>query len=152
MSDPELPEKYLCRRRGKTARDEFCSLSKTAGFTGTRCGYTIVHQGTGVSPALPQEKRCRSMLCGTDVSAQNTMVLPILYRKRQRQCSVEEGVRQCRENLEYYRENARVITDTLSDLGIRFCGGSTFPVMSGLNARRTWIPGHFLTICCRRSR
>ena len=39
----------------------------------------------------------------------------------------EEGIRQCRENLEYYRENARVITDTLSDLGIRFYGGVHSP-------------------------
>ena len=55
----------------------------------------------------------------------------------------EEGIHQCQENLEYYRENARVITDTLSDLGIRFYGGY-IPRMSGLNARRTWIPGRFL--------
>ena len=39
----------------------------------------------------------------------------------------EEGIRQCRENLEYYRENARVITDTLSDLGIQFYGGVHSP-------------------------
>ena len=39
----------------------------------------------------------------------------------------EEGIHQCQENLEYYRENARVITDTLSDLGIRFYGGVHSP-------------------------
>ena len=90
----------------------------------------------------PQEKRCRSMLCGTDVSAQNTMVLPILYRKRQRQCSVRKAsvsAGRIWNTIGRMRESLRIHFQTLVS---GFMEGY-IPRMSGLNARRTWIPGRF---------
>ena len=44
ITDPELPRSIFAIEGAKKCAIEFCSLSKTAGFTGTRCGYTIVPQ------------------------------------------------------------------------------------------------------------
>lgn len=149
VSDPELPRSIYAVEGAKQCAIEFCSLSKTAGFTGTRCGYTIVPQELVFTASAGEEMSLNAMWNRRQCTKYNGT--SYIVQKAAAAVFSEEGIHQCQENLEYYRENARVITDTLSDLGIRFYGGY-IPRMSGLNARRTWIPGRFLTICCMRSR
>ena len=99
---------------------EFCSFSKTAGFTGTRCGYTIV----------PFElERDNASLNKLWLRRQTTKFNGVSYiiQNGAAQVFTEEGKKQVKENLEYYRENAKIITAALDELGIWYTGGKNSP-------------------------
>lgn len=125
VSDPELPRSiYAIEGAGKCAV-EFCSLSKTAGFTGTRCGYTVVPKeltftastGAGLSLNAMWNRRQCTKFNGTSY----------IVQKGAEAVFSDEGIRECRENIRYYQKNARLIADTLTKLGIRFFGGVNSP-------------------------
>lgn len=104
---------------------EMCSLSKTAGFTGTRCGYTII----------PKELMFKNEK-GEDVSVYKTW-----YRRQATkfngvsypvQCAAaavfsDEGQKQIRENIAFYQENAKIIAEALDEMGIYYTGGKNSP-------------------------
>ena len=62
----------------------------------------------------------------------------------------EEGMKECQENIGYYRENARMIAETLEKKRISFTGGVNSP--SGSSARREWSPGSSLIISLKMLR
>lgn len=99
---------------------EFCSLSKTAGFTGTRCGYTVV----------PKElHRDGHSIYDLWYRRQATKFNGVSYPVQCAAAAVfsEEGLMQIQENLNYYRENARIISSALDELGIYYTGGKNSP-------------------------
>ncbi len=99
---------------------EFCSFSKTAGFTGTRCGWTIV----------PMELEADGVkLNKLWLRRQTTKFNGVSYPVQAAAASVftEEGRRQIAENLAYYKDNAKIITDALDELGIWYTGGVNSP-------------------------
>jgi len=99
---------------------ELCSLSKTAGFTGTRCGYTVI----------PKELRrgghsLHALWYRRQATKFNGVSWPV-------QCAAAavfsgEGLRQIQKNLDYYRRNAQVISSALDALGIYYTGGKNSP-------------------------
>lgn len=125
VSDPELPRSIYCVEGAKKCAIEFCSLSKTAGFTGTRCGYTVVPR------ELVFEASDGTKLCLNDMwnRRQSTKYNGTSYIVQKAAAAVfsEEGEKECRENLEFYKKNARVIADTLTKLQIPFFGGIHSP-------------------------
>ena len=125
ISDPELPRSIYAVEGAKQCAIEFCSLSKTAGFTGTRCGYTIVPKELVFTASTGEEMSLNAMWNRRQCTKYNGT--SYIVQKAAAAVFREEGIRQCRENLEYYRTNARVITETLTDLGIRFYGGVHSP-------------------------
>ena len=99
---------------------EFCSFSKTAGFTGTRCGWTIV----------PMELEADGVkLNKLWLRRQTTKFNGVSYPVQRAAAAVftPEGRRQIAENLDYYRENAKIITAALDELGIWYTGGVNSP-------------------------
>lgn len=117
----------------KTCAVEFCSLSKTAGFTGTRCGYTIVPKALergGVSLNKLWLRRQTTKFNGVSY---------IVQRGAEAVFSAE-GLEQIRENIEYYRENALTIADTLDSLGIKYYGGINSPYiwLGCPNGMKSW--------------
>lgn len=99
---------------------EFCSLSKTAGFTGTRCGYTVIPKELELDG-----HNIYKLWYRRQATKYNGVSWPI-------QCAAaavfsKEGQKQIKENLEYYRENAKIITETLDKLGIFYTGGKNSP-------------------------
>ena len=101
------------------ARDcaiEFCSLSKTAGFTGMRCGYTIVPHELG-----PLNKMW--------LRRQTTKFNGVSYVTQKAAAAVftKEGIQQTREVLKIYQNNARVMMDALTSSGVYFTGGTVSP-------------------------
>lgn len=99
---------------------EFCSLSKTAGFTGTRCGYTIV----------PEELEFKgSSLNKMWLRRQTTKFNGVSYivQRGAEAVFTLEGQKQIRANIDYYRENARIITDAMDELNIWYTGGQNSP-------------------------
>ncbi len=104
----------------RTCAIEFCSLSKTAGFTGTRCGYTIV----------PEELEFQgSSLNKMWLRRQTTKFNGVSYivQRGAEAVFTPEGQKQIRTNIDYYRENARIITDAMDELNIWYTGGQNSP-------------------------
>lgn len=105
------------------ARDvaiEFCSFSKKAGFTGTRCGYTVVPDTL---------KRDGASLNKMWLRRQTTKFNGVSYITQRGAEAVftEDGEREIEENLQYYRDNASIITETMDRLHIYYTGGKNSP-------------------------
>ncbi len=105
------------------ARDvaiEFCSFSKKAGFTGTRCGYTIVPDTL---------KRDGASLNKMWLRRQTTKFNGVSYITQRGAEAVftEAGEREIEENLQYYRDNASIITETMDRLHLYYTGGKNSP-------------------------
>lgn len=125
ISDPELPRSIYAIEGAKRCAIEFCSLSKTAGFTGTRCAYTVVPKelvftasnGTEMSLHAMWNRRQSTKFNGTSY----------IVQKGAAAVFTEDGMKQCQANIKYYQENARIIADTLTRKNIRFFGGIHSP-------------------------
>ena len=105
------------------ARDvaiEFCSFSKKAGFTGTRCGYTVVPD------TLEREGASLNKMW---LRRQTTKFNGVSYITQRGAEAVftEAGEREIEENLQYYRDNASIITETMDRLHIYYTGGKNSP-------------------------
>lgn len=104
----------------QTCAIEFCSLSKTAGFTGTRCGYTVVPE------ALTFNDSCLNKMWLRRQTTKFNGVSYIVQRGAEAVFTTE-GQKQIRANIDYYRKNAKIITDTMDELGIWYTGGQNSP-------------------------
>jgi len=120
VEDPALPRSIFELPGARTCAIEICSLSKTAGFTGTRLGWTVI----------PKELRRGGMeLNGMWVRNRTTKTNGVSYILQKGGAAVftDEGQRQTMENIRIYKQNAKVLTDTLDELGIWYCGGKNSP-------------------------
>lgn len=120
IDDSRLPKSIYEIEGAKKCAIEFCSLSKTAGFTGTRCGYTIV----------PNELVFNGMsLNKMWLRRQTTKFNGVSYivQKGAEAVFTPEGQTQIQENLSYYKKNANIISDTLDRLNIKYTGGKNSP-------------------------
>ena len=120
IKDKNLPRSIFEIEGAKKCAIEFCSFSKTAGFTGTRCGYTIVPQELvydGVHINKMWLRRQTTKFNG----------VPYIVQRGAEAVFSEEGQKQIQENIAYYSENAKIIADTLKAKGIYFTGGTHSP-------------------------
>lgn len=133
VKDKELPRSIYEIEGAKECAIEFCSLSKTAGFTGTRCGYTVVPK------ALVRDGMSLNRMW---LRRQTTKFNGVCYvvQKAAEAVFTAEGLVAIKENIEYYSENARIIADTLSSLGIWFTGGINSPYiwLKCPNGMKSW--------------
>lgn len=125
ISDSELPRSIYAIEGAKQCAIEFCSLSKTAGFTGTRCGYTVVPRELVFTASNGQKMSLHAMWNRRQSTKFNGT--SYIIQKGAAAVFTEEGMAQCRENIAYYQENARIIADTLTRRNIRFFGGVHSP-------------------------
>lgn len=125
VSDPELPRSIYTIEGAKKCAIEFCSLSKTAGFTGTRCGYTVVPRELTFPASNGKEMSLHAMWNRRQCTKFNGT--SYIIQKGASAVFSEEGMKQCQENIRYYQENARIISETLKKKNIRFFGGVHSP-------------------------
>ena len=118
VNDDSLPRSIYEIPDAKKCAIEFCSLSKTAGFTGTRCGYTIV-------PFDLKDKVINKMWLRRQTTKFNGV--SYIIQKGASAVFSSEGQKQIKENLDYYKQNAKVIIDTLDKLKIKYTGGKHSP-------------------------
>ncbi len=116
ISDDSLPKSIFEIEGAKDCAIEFCSLSKTAGFTGTRCGYTVVPKALG---------KLNKFWLRRQTTKFNGV--PYIVQRGAAAVFSEEGQKEIKENINYYKENARVISDTLTKCGIWHVGGKHSP-------------------------
>ena len=116
ISDSSLPRSIFEIEGAKNCAIEFCSLSKTAGFTGTRCGYTIVPKNL---------EKLNKMWLRRQTTKFNGV--PYIVQRAAEAVFTEEGQKEIKENIGYYKENAKIISDTLEKCGIWHVGGKHSP-------------------------
>lgn len=115
-----LPRSIFEVEGAKKCAIEICSLSKTAGFTGVRCGYTVIPND------LIFEGQCLNKLWYRRLATKFNGVSYIVQRGMTAVFS-DEGQKQVRKNITYYKKNAKIIADALSELDIHFIGGENSP-------------------------
>ena len=120
VSDEELARSIYQVEGAKTCAIEFCSFSKMAGFTGTRCGWTVVPDEI-ISDGLSANK----MWLRRQTTKFNGV--PYIVQRAAAAVFTPEGRSQIAENLGYYKKNAKLIADGLKEVGVWFTGGEHSP-------------------------
>ena len=145
VQDENLPRSIYEIDGAKRCAIEFCSLSKTAGFTGTRCGYTIVPKDLKV-----KVNKLKLLKIDSDVVEINKLWVrrqttkfngvPYIVQRGAEAVFTEEGQKQIMENINYYRANAKVIADTMDEIGIKYFGGVNSPYiwLKCPNGMKSW--------------
>ena len=125
VSDSSLPHSIYEIEGAKSCAVEFCSLSKTAGFTGTRCGYTIVPKAITSVSADGREMSLNKMWNRRQCTKFNGV--PYVIQRAAEAVFSEEGMEEAKAMTDVYMQNARIISDTMEGLGIRYTGGINSP-------------------------
>ena len=120
ITDNSLARSIFEIEGAKTCAIEFCSFSKIAGFTGTRCGYTVIPH------ALEKDGMNANKLWLRRQSTKFNGV-PYIVQKGAAAVFTQEGMSQIKANLDYYRQNAKLIADCMDELGIWYTGGKNSP-------------------------
>lgn len=125
ITDPELPRSIFAVEGARECAIEMCSLSKTAGFTGMRCGYTVIPNELKVKASDGTEVSISQLWSRRQGSKFNGVSYPV-------QCAAaavftEEGLKQIHKNIAYYQENAKIISSTMDKLGVKYTGGINSP-------------------------
>ncbi len=120
IEQPHLPRSIFELEGAETCAVEICSLSKTAGFTGTRLGYTVIPH------ALERDGMNLNEMWVRNRTTKTNGVSYILQRGGAA-VFTEEGQRQIRENIGVYKSNARLLMRALDALGVWYCGGVNAP-------------------------
>ena len=111
----EIPE-------SKTCAIEFKSFSKSAGFTGMRCGYSIIPK------ELKRENVSLNYLWTRRHSTKFNGVPYIIQRAAEASLS-DAGKKECQKAIKYYKENAQILAKTFNQLSIKFFGGLNSPYL-----------------------
>ena len=120
VRDPALPRSIFEIKGARRCAIEFCSFSKTAGFTGTRCGYTVVPEDLEFDGASLNKFWLRRQT--TKFNG-----VPYIIQRGAAAVFTPEGQEQIHANIEYYMENVRTIASALRKLGVWFTGGENSP-------------------------
>ena len=125
ISDSSLPHSIYEIEGAKECAVEFCSLSKTAGFTGTRCGYTVVPKDIKTVSSDGREMSLNKMWNRRQCTKFNGV--PYIVQRAAAAVFSEEGMKEARDMIAHYMVNAGIIAETMKELGIRFTGGIDSP-------------------------
>ena len=120
ITDPDLPSSIYQIPGAKSCAIEFCSLSKTAGFTGTRCGYTVVP-----AELIREEVPLRKWWLRRQTTKFNGV--PYIVHRGAEAVFSPTGQEQIQESLKVYRENARILRTALEKQGVACWGGIHSP-------------------------
>ena len=120
IEDPALPRSVFEIEGAKTCAIEICSLSKTAGFTGTRLGYTVIPTALVRNGMSLHDMWVRNRTTKTNG-------VSYIIQKGGAAVFTQEGQQEIMENIRVYKENARVLMEALDRLGIWYCGGKNAP-------------------------
>ena len=120
IEDETLPHSIFELDGAETCAIEICSLSKTAGFTGTRLGYTVIPKALN---------RCGMNFNAMWVRNRTTKTNGVSYIIQKGGAAVftPEGQAQVKANIQIYKNNAKVLMEALDQLGIWYTGGKNAP-------------------------
>lgn len=116
IEDNSLARSVYSVDGAKSCAIEFCSFSKMAGFTGTRCGYTVVPKALGDANKIWYRRQA------TKFNGASYVV-----QKGAEAVFSQEGQRQIKANIGFYKENAKLISECMDRLKIKYTGGKNSP-------------------------
>ena len=125
ITEPDLPRSIFAVEGARECAVEICSLSKTAGFTGTRCGYTVIPKELMLKTPSGEDISFMQLWCRRQGSKFNGVSYPV--QRAAEAVFSPEGQKQTRATIAYYQENARVMSSTFDELGIKYTGGKNSP-------------------------
>ena len=125
ISEENIPKSIYEIEGAKDVAIEFKSYSKTAGFTGVRCGYVVIpktvygydNEGNKIELNKLWNRRQCTKFNGT----------PYITQRGAEAIYTEEGQKEIKENIDYYKENAKIILEGLKEIGIKAYGGVNSP-------------------------
>lgn len=120
IEDEELPHSIFEIEGARTCAIEICSLSKTAGFTGTRLGYTVIPKQLVVAGMNLNSMWVRNRTTKTNG-------VSYIIQKGGAAVFTPEGQKQIHENIAIYKNNAKILSEALDKLGIWYTGGKNAP-------------------------
>lgn len=120
IEDETLPHSIFELECAEKCAIEICSLSKTAGFTGTRLGYTVISKSLERKGMNLNDMWVRNRTTKTNG-------VSYIIQKGGAAVFTDEGRRQINENIKIYKENAKVLMQALDKLGLWYCGGKNAP-------------------------
>lgn len=120
IEDDELVHSIFEIEGSRTCAIEICSLSKTAGFTGTRLGYTVIPKELVRHNMNFNEMWVRNRTTKTNG-------VSYIIQKGGAAVFTPEGQKQIHDNIKVYKNNAKVLMSALDELGIWYCGGKNAP-------------------------
>jgi LL-diaminopimelate aminotransferase len=125
IRDPEIPRSIYEVEGAREVAIEFRSFSKTAGFTGTRCAFTVVPKHARARRASGEEVSLHALW----FRRQSTKFNGVSYVIQRGAAAVYtlEGRRESRAAVDFYMENARIIRDGLEATGLTVYGGRNAP-------------------------
>ncbi len=122
IREEDLPSSIFQIPGAKKCAIEICSFSKIAGFTGVRCGYTVIPKDMtyeGLNINMLYKRRLAARFNGVSYISQ--VGANAVFTK--------DGLVQVRKNIDYFRKNADVLSDALSEKGIFFTGAKNSPYL-----------------------
>lgn len=129
ISEEDVPHTIYEIQGAKEVAIEFRSFSKTAGFTGIRCAYTVVPKELKGCTREGKEVSIHHLWNRRHGTKFNGVSYPV--QRAAEAVYTEEGQKQIKENIAYYMENARIIKEGLKDAG--------YTVFGGVNAPYIWL-------------
>jgi LL-diaminopimelate aminotransferase len=120
IEDETLPHSIFEIKGAQTCAIEICSLSKTAGFTGTRLGYTVIPKALNRNGMNLNAMWVRNRTTKTNG-------VSYIIQKGGAAVFTPEGQKQIHDNISIYKNNAKILMKALDELGIWYCGGKNAP-------------------------
>lgn len=136
IRDERLPHTIYEIPGAREVAIEFRSFSKSAGFTGTRCAYTVVPRDCRAWDAAGREQSLHSLWNRRHSTKFNGVSYPV--QRAAEAVYSREGQAQCRALIDGYLENARLIGEALDELGYQHVGGSNSPYIWVACGRDSW--------------
>ncbi len=136
IRDPEIPHSIYEIPGADGVAIEFRSFSKTAGFTGTRCAYTVVPKKLQAFDAAGQGHSVHSLWNRRHTTKFNGVSYPV--QKAAAAIYTAEGQAQVKEKTDFYLQNAALIRQAMSDLGFSCVGGDNAPYIWINTGRDSW--------------
>lgn len=125
ISDPDIPHTIYEIEGAREVAIEFRSFSKTAGFTGTRCAYTIIPKNLVATTSNGVEEAVHPLWFRRQATKFNGVSYPV--QKAAAAIFTPEGKNEVKSTISYYMNNAGILREKLTKLGFQVFGGKDAP-------------------------
>jgi LL-diaminopimelate aminotransferase len=125
INDPALPKSIYEIEGAKEVAIEFRSFSKSAGFTGTRCAFTVVPKSCVAFDIEGKAHQLHGLWNRRHCTKFNGVSYPV--QRAAEAVYSEAGKDQCQALVDYYMHNAKAVCETMAELGFNFVGGQNSP-------------------------
>lgn len=136
IQDSTLPKSIYEIPHAKKCAVEFRSFSKTAGFTGTRCAFTVIPKECRIFDAEGKPTALHDLWIRRHSTKFNGVSYPV--QRAAAAIYSKAGAEETENRIQYYMHNAKIITQTMETLGLTFYGGKNAPYVWVDTKKSSW--------------